>query len=41
MLGQFTVMHNATINDSVYALATDTNNTVLITGDTMGFVNVS
>lgn len=40
MLGQFTVMHNATINDSVYALATDTNNTVLITGDTMGFVNV-
>ena len=40
MLGQFSVMDDATMNDSVHAMTTDTKNNLLITGDTMGFLNV-
>eukprot|EP00116_Pleurobrachia_bachei_P005273 sb/3465535/ len=40
MLGQFSVMDDATMNDSVHAMTTDTQNNLLITGDTMGFLNI-
>ena len=41
MLGQFEVMDNATMNDSIHAMATNVNNSLLITGDTSGWVSVS
>lgn len=40
MLGQFEVMDNATMNDSIHAMATNVNNSLLITGDTSGWVSV-
>ena len=41
MLGQFPVMKLGTANDSIHALTTDPLNTLLIAGDTTGWVSVS
>jgi hypothetical protein len=40
MLGQFAVMKGGTANDSIHAIATDSKNSLLITGDTTGWVSV-
>ena len=41
MLGQFPVITGGTANDSIHAITTESKNSVLIVGDTTGWVSVS